>query len=212
MADRVSVLIADDHPLIREALADAIRQRADLELVGVARDGREALEQVGALHPDVAVLDIRMGDIDGRRVLAAIVRDGLPTRVLFLSSTSDGTTVYECLAEGATGFLDKETETGRICDAIAATARGETVLGPGVEAGVVQQIRARGAQRPPALSAREHEILRLVAAGLPGPEIGRRLYIAPSTVKSHLASIYEKLGVSERAAAVAEGMRRGLLE
>jgi two-component system, NarL family, nitrate/nitrite response regulator NarL len=212
MADRVRVLIADDHPLIREALADAIGMRPDLEFVAAAHDGREALEQVAALRPDVAVLDMRMGDVDGRKVLAAIVRDGLPTRVLFLSTAADGATVYECLAAGAVGFLDKETSTEQICDAIAAAARGETVLARGLEASVLQQIRVRGASPGPLLSARERQILRLVADGLPGPEIGRRLFIAPSTVKSHLASIYEKLGVSDRAAAVAEGMRRGLLD
>ena len=212
MQGRTQVLIADDHPLVRDALADAIRQRPELELVAVAATGREALEQATRLRPEVAVLDMRMEDLDGRQVLNAIVRDAIPTRVLFLSSYSESAMVYEALAAGALGYLDKSTSATHICDAIVAVARGDTVLSPSIEGGVLQQIRVRGATQGPQLTAREREILTLIGQGLSGPEIGRRLFIAPSTVKTHLTNLYEKLGVSERAAAVAEGMRRGLIE
>jgi two-component system nitrate/nitrite response regulator NarL len=212
VAARTRVLIADDHPLVRDALADAIRHRADLELVASVDNGRDALAQVADLLPDVAVLDMRMGELDGRQVLNAIVRDELATRVLFLSTYSDSSTVYDTLSAGAAGYLDKSMPAVNICDAIAAVARGDTVLSPGIEAGVLQQIRVRGMAQAPLLTERERQILRLISEGLSGPEIGRQLFIAPSTVKSHLTNMYEKLGVTERAAAVAEGMRRGLLE
>jgi two-component system nitrate/nitrite response regulator NarL len=211
MRARTRVLIADDHPLVRDALADAIRHRPDLELVAAVASGREALEQAGHLRPDIAVLDLRMGDLDGRKVLHAIVRDAIPTRVLFLSSSTDSAVVYDVLAEGAGGYLDKGASATEICDAIAAVARGETVLSPTLEVGVLQQIRVRASVQGPRLTAREGEILGLIAQGVSGPEIGRRLFIAPSTVKTHMGNLYEKLGVSERAAAVAEAMRRGLL-
>jgi len=211
MRDRTRVLIADDHPLVRDALADAIRRRPNLELVAVVGTGREALEQASRLRPEVAVLDVRMEDLDGRKVLHAIVGEAIPTRVLFLSSSSDSAIVYDTLAAGAGGYLDKGASAAEICDAIAAVARGETVLSPAIEAGVLQQIRVRGTVAGPRLTAREREIIGLIADGLSAPEIGRRLFIAPSTVKTHMANLYEKLGVTERAAAVAEGMRRGLL-
>jgi two-component system nitrate/nitrite response regulator NarL len=208
---RTRVLIADDHPLVRDALADAVRHRPDLELVAAVGSGREALDQASQLRPEVAVLDVRMADLDGRKVLDAIVRAAIPTRVLFLSSSSESSIVYDTLAAGASGYLDKGASAAEICDAIAAVARGETVLSPTIEAGVLQQIRVRGTAAGPRLTGREQEILALIAEGLSAPEIGRRLFIAPSTVKTHMANLYEKLGVTERAAAAAEGMRRGLL-
>jgi two-component system nitrate/nitrite response regulator NarL len=210
--DRIRVLIADQHPLMRDALADAIDGCAHLELVAAVAGGRQALEQSSRLRPEVAVLEMQMDDLDGRQVLDAIVRDALPTRVLFLSTFTDSAMVYDALAAGAVGYLDRSTPDAEVCDAIAAVARGQTVLSPAIEAGVLQQIRVRGTAHGPPLTAREHQILGLIAQGLSGPEIGRRLFIAPSTVKTHSANLYEKLGVTERAAAVAEGMRRGLVD
>jgi two-component system nitrate/nitrite response regulator NarL len=153
-----------------------------------------------------------MGGLDGAEVLNAIVRDELPTRVVLLSSYIDSSLVYDLLAQGASGFLDKGASAEEICDAIVAVARGETMLSPRVEGGVLQQIRLRGGESGPALTPRELEVLRLVAAGLSAPAIAAQLVVEPSTVKSHLQNLYEKLGVSDRAAAVAEGMRRGLVE
>jgi two-component system nitrate/nitrite response regulator NarL len=209
---RHTAFIAEDHPLFRAALEDAISSRPDLELVGTAADGREALEQIRRLRPEVAVLDMRMPTMDGAQVLNAVVRDDVPTRVLFLSTHTDSGMVYDLLAQGAAGYLDKASSAQEVCDAIAAVSRGETVLSRRIESHVLEEIRLRGGERGTRLSAREREVLNLVAAGLTAPDIAARLHVEPSTIKSHLQSIYEKLGVSERAAAVAEGMRRGLLE
>jgi two-component system nitrate/nitrite response regulator NarL len=209
---RVKVFVAEDHPLYRAGVENAIKNRPDLELVGSASNGRDALDEIRRLQPDVALLDMRMDGFGGSDVLNAVMRDELPTRVVFLSSYTESGIVYDMLARGAAGYLDKASSSEEICDAIAEVSRGETVLSRTVEGGVLQQIRLRGAEPAVTLTARESEVLRLVAAGQTAPEIAAQLFIEPSTVKSHLQHIYEKLGVSERAAAVAEGMRRGLLE
>jgi two-component system nitrate/nitrite response regulator NarL len=198
--------------MFRGALAEAIKSRPDLELVGTADNGRVAIEEIRRLQPDVALVDMRMPELDGSKVLNAIVRDGSPSRVLFLSTHTGSGMIYDLLADGAAGYLDKSSSAEEVCNAIVTASRGETVLTGSIEGDVLQQIRIRGVEEDTKLTAREQEVLRLVADGHSGPDIATRLYIEASTVKSHLQNIYEKLGVSERAAAVAEGMRRGLLE
>jgi two-component system, NarL family, nitrate/nitrite response regulator NarL len=209
----VRIVVADDHPLFREGIERAVRERPDLELLASAADGREALHQIRDLEPAVAVLDLRLPQLDGLQVLNAVTRDALPTRVLFLSASSDPELVYRAVQGGAAGYFRKEADRQAILDAIAAVARGSTVVDPALQAGVFDQIRLRGTgEERPILTAREREVLALMAEGLSGPQIAERLIVAVPTVKTHQARLYEKLGVSERAAAVAEAMRRGLLE
>jgi two-component system nitrate/nitrite response regulator NarL len=209
----VTVLVADDHPIYREGIVRAIKDRDDLELVGEAGDGREALAAIDRLNPEVAVLDIRMPGLDGTQVLDAIRRDGVETEVLFLSAFTEPELAYRTVAAGARGFLSKESSRQEICDAIATIASGGTVFASEVQAGLVEEIQERerlgGALE---LSPREREVLDLIAEGLSAPEIGERINLSTTTVKSHLHRLYDKLGVSDRAAAVAEAMRRGLLE
>jgi two-component system nitrate/nitrite response regulator NarL len=210
---RVPVVVADDHPLFRDGIERAVRERPDLELVGAAADGREALELIRAREPRVAVLDLRLPELDGFGVLNAVTRDQLPTRVLILSASGDAELVYRAVQGGAAGYFRKESDRQAILDAIAAVARGDTVIEPGLQAGVFDQIRVRaGLEERPILTEREREVLALMAEGRSGPQIADRLIIALPTVKTHQARLYEKLGVSDRAAAVAEAMRRGLLE
>lgn len=190
----------------------AIKGRPDFELVGEAADGRQALDEIRRLRPDVAVLDVKMPGLDGVRVLNALRRDEAPTRVLFLSAYLDSAIVYRAVAAGASAYLSKDAGRQVICDAVAAVARGDSVLAPEIHAGIAQEIRLRENDDRPALTPREREILHLTAEGCSAPEIGRRLYLSTTTVKTHLQHLYEKLGVSDRAAAVAEAMRRGLLE
>jgi two-component system nitrate/nitrite response regulator NarL len=210
---RATVLIADDHPLYREGLARAVSSRPDLELVGEADDGRTALDQIRQLAPDVAVLDMRMPGLRGLEVVEALARDDLPTRVLVLSAAVESSLVYAAVAAGAAGYWSKDAERDAICDAIAAVARGERVLDPSLQSGVFSEIHAREVDTDrPVLTSREHEILVCIAQGKTAPTIGAELYLSTATVKTHLAHLYEKLGVSDRAAAVAEAMRRRLLE
>ncbi len=209
---RVRVLVADDHPLFREAVIRAIRERPEFELVGEAADGRRALDLIRELRPEVAVLDVKMPDLDGLQVVNALQRDGVATRVILLSAFLDGAMAFEAVASGAAAYLSKDADRRRITDTVAAVSRGETVLGPEIQAGLAQEIRLRGGGTRPGLSAREREILGHIAEGRSAPEIAGLLFLSPATVKSHLGALYEKLGVSDRAAAVAEAMRRGLLE
>ncbi len=213
MADPVTVLVADDHPIYREGIVRAINERAELELVGEAGDGREALERISALRPRVAVLDIRMPHLDGTQVLSALRRDGVETDVLFLSAFMEPELAYKTVAAGAKGYLSKEASRQQICDAVATIANGGTAYAAEVQAHLAREIqeRERGGG-PPKLTDREAEVLRLIADGLSAPAIGKQIHLSTTTVKSHLHSLYEKLGVSDRAAAVAEAMRRGLLE
>ena len=204
--------MADDHPLYREAVVRAVRARPDFELVGEAADGREALEAIRADRPDVAVLDVEMPSLGGLDIIDALQRDRLPTRVLLLSAHLESDTVYEAVAGGVAAYLSKSAPGERICAAIAAVARGEVILPAEVQAGLAAEIRLRSDHARPALSPRESEVLRLIAEGLTAPAVGRELHLSTATVKSHLKTLYEKLGVSDRAAAVAEAMRRGLLE
>ena len=212
VAPRTTVLVADDHPVYREGIVRAVKERPELELVGEVATGREALELITALRPDVAILDMMMPGLDGRRVLNAIERERIATRVLFVSAYLDSEIVFAAIGGGARGYLSKEATRQQICDAVSAIARGETVLAPEVQTELAREIQLRSNDDRPVLRAREREVLRLTADGLSAPEIGERLFLSPATVKTHLQHLYGKLGVSDRAAAVAEAMRRGLLE
>lgn len=212
MRDVLRVLIADDHPLFLFAMAHSVNARPELELVGQAATGPEAVAVALQTRPDVAVLDVDMPDLSGLDVLHAFDREGLGTRVLFVSGSLDAETAYQLVEAGAAGVLDKTAMPDDIGDALVRIAQGETVLAPDVQAALVQAVRERRERPPTALSPREHQVLNFLAAGLSAPQIARELHLSPSTVKTHLQRLYERLDVSDRAAAVAEGMRRGLIE
>ncbi len=180
--------------------------------MGEARDGREALDVIGAAQPDVAVIGAMVDGLTAEQVLGAVARDQPRTRVVMIAASPGPKQVYAALAGGAAGYLTKDTDARELCDAIAAVARGVTVLSPRLQAGVASEIRLRAPRPRPVMSARERETLSLIAEGLSAPEIGRTLHLSTATVKTHLRHIYEKLGVSERAAAVAQAMRQGLIE
>jgi two-component system nitrate/nitrite response regulator NarL len=207
----VRVYVADAHPVSREGVVHVLTKRPDFEVVGQADEGRTCLEDLKRIQPDVALLDLRIPGLDGIEIVRALQRDEAPTKVVLLSAT-DGELVFQALEAGAVAYLVKDATGEEICDAVAAAARGETVLPSAVQGQLVSGIRERASEDEPALSAREHEILALTAGGLSAPDIGRRIHLSAATVKSHLQHIYEKLGVSDRAAAVAQGIRRGLLD
>jgi two-component system, NarL family, nitrate/nitrite response regulator NarL len=210
-SERTTVYIAEDHPVFQEAVARAVNSRPRLELVGATRDGRTALEEIRVLVPDVALLDRGLPRLDGVEVVRAIIREALATRVVMLSADSSSGLVYDVVKLGVAGFLTKAATLDEICDTIEAVARGETVLAQEIHSGLVTELREREQHARPLLTERESQVLVLIADGLSGPEIGERLFISSSTVKTHVKSVLEKLGVSDRAAAVAEAMRRGLI-
>lgn len=210
--ERVRVVVGDDHPMFRDGVVRALTSSGQIEVVAEAEDGRTALDAIREHSPQVALLDYRMPGMDGAEVAAAVVRDELPTRVLLVSAHDEAEIVYRALQEGAAGFLPKESSRTELVNAVLDCAKGRDVVAPRLAAGLAGEIRRRAEPDAPALSPREREVLKLIAAGSSIPAIAKQLYLAPSTVKTHVQRLYEKLGVSDRAAAVAEAMRRKLLE
>ena len=153
-----------------------------------------------------------MPGLGGVEVLKTLDREGLEVRVVFVSAYYDSDVVYGALGSGASGYLSKDSTGDEICDALVAAAQGRTTLGTDVQAAVAEEIRRRSGDHARLLTPREDEILRMTADGMSAPEIARELHLGATTVKTHLQRAYEKLGVSDRAAAVAEAMRRGLLD
>jgi two-component system, NarL family, nitrate/nitrite response regulator NarL len=211
-SDPVRVYLADDHPLYLGAVACAIRERADMELVGEARNGPDALAGIRELQPDVALLDMRLRDLSGLHVLELAVAERTRTRFVFLSAHIDSELVYAALAGGAAGYLSKEIDRETIWEAIVAVAAGEHFLSGDVQRALAHAIRRRDARERPALTARERMVLALAADGNSTREIARVLGLASATVKTHLQSIYHKLDARDRASAVAVAIRRGMLE
>jgi two-component system, NarL family, nitrate/nitrite response regulator NarL len=209
---KVRVVVADDHPLYREGVVRALTASGRVDVVAQSEDGRGALDQIREHAPDVALIDYKLPSLDGISVVHAVTRDGLQTRVLLLSAFTDSGLVYEALQTGASGYLPKEAKRDEIVDAVLACARGETVLPAELTAGLVSEIRVRRGRDTPVLTDREREILGMIATGKSLPEIAKELYLGVTTVKTHVQHLYEKLGVSDRAAAVAEAMRRRLIE
>jgi two-component system nitrate/nitrite response regulator NarL len=209
---RVRVLVADDHPFFRDGVTRGLVQSGRIEVVGEVGDGRAALEAIRRDAPDVALVDYEMPDIDGLGVVKAVVRDGLATRVLLLSAHTESAVVFQAVQEGAAGYLSKDARRAEIVEAVVDVARGKTVVPPELAAGLAGEIRMRAQAQGPALSERERQVLQAFARGMSVPQVAAELFLGVSTVKTHTQRLYEKLGVSDRAAAVAEGMRRGLVE
>jgi two-component system nitrate/nitrite response regulator NarL len=206
----VRVLVADDHPAMRGALARLVDEHCGLELVGEASDGAQALAMIDALSPDVALLDVRMPALDGLDLLAKLHAGRSAVRVLLISGGDDSEIAHEAIAQGAAGFLSKDAEEEEIGEAILAVARGRSVLSPALQSGVLDLIRTR-ARGTVHLSGRERELLELAASGHNTMEIASRLHLSPNTVKTYWQRLYEKLGASDRASAMAEAIRRGLV-
>jgi two-component system nitrate/nitrite response regulator NarL len=201
----IRVISADEAPLFRDALARTIRQDSALELVDEAANTGELVAAIARQSPDVVLVDAALLDDDA---LAAV----RSTRVLVMTEAVDAPAAYAAVEAGAAGYLSKDVEGQVICRTVATIARGGTVLDPCVQTGIGNEIRLRARDERPLLSAREHEILVLIAAGLTTPAIARRLGVSTATAKTHQQHLYEKLGVGERAAAVAAAMRKGLIE
>jgi two-component system, NarL family, nitrate/nitrite response regulator NarL len=208
----VTVVVVDDHPFFRDGVARGLTQSGRVRVVGEAEDGRRALEVIALEQPQVALVDYQMPDIDGIAVVRALKRDDSATRVLLLSALTDSAIVFQALEEGASGYLAKDSSRAEIVDAVIRVAKGETVVPPSLTVGIVEQIRLRSQPDALVLSERERQIVQGFSRGLSIPQLAAELFIGASTVKTYTQRLYEKLGVSDRAAAVAEAMRRGLLE
>jgi two-component system nitrate/nitrite response regulator NarL len=204
----VSVLVCDAHPLYRDALERTIKGWPEFALLHP--DGGETLcETLERLQPRVLVIDPATSGVDRTELLS---RAGERTRVVMITSSPKPAEIYDALEDGVAGYMAKDCPARELCDATAAVARGEEILGASVQAALASEIRLRAAAPRDFLTEREREVLVLIAGGLSAPEIGRRLTIGTATVKTHLSHIYERLGAADRAEAVAIAMRRGLIE
>jgi DNA-binding NarL/FixJ family response regulator len=203
----VRVLLADDHPVVRSGLAGLLSVERDIEVVGEVADGAAAVEAARALRPDLVLMDLRMPVLDGAAATARIVAEVPGVRVLVLTTYETDTDILRAVEAGATGYLLKDTPREQLVAGVRAAARGESALSPSVASRLVQQMRGE-AER---LTARELEVLAGVARGLSNAAIGRELFIAEATVKTHLLRSFAKLGVDDRTRAVTVAMQRGLL-
>ncbi|SDK37416.1 DNA-binding response regulator, NarL/FixJ family, contains REC and HTH domains [Nonomuraea maritima] len=204
----IRVMIVDDHPVVREGLLGMLESEAGLEVAGEAGSGDEAVVRAAELRPDVVLMDLRMRGGDGVSATARILADRPETRIVVLTTYENDQDIVRAVEAGAAGYLLKDTSRADLVAAIAAAARGETVLSPSVASRLVSRMRAPSTV---ALSPREAEVLSLVAEGLTNAEIGRRLFISETTVKTHMLRIFGKLGVSDRTAAVTTALAQGLL-
>lgn len=209
----IKILIADDHLLIRQGLRLVLDTEPDLELVGEASDGNEALSLCKKLKPDVVLMDLRMPNMDGLTAIEKLRAEQPEIAVVILTTFNEDDLMFRGLQEGARGYLLKDTDRSTLFDTIRAAARGETLLKPEIMRRVLSQANAPKAtsSEPTHLTERELEVLEAVARGERSKEIAVHLGISERTVKAHLANIYEKLGVDSRAAAIAVAAQRGLL-
>jgi len=206
---QVDVLIADDHPLFRDGLARTIRQAPQLRLVAEVSDAGAVLDGIRRLSPDVAIV---AADLGGLRVLSAVSQERLPTRIVLLAEQVRPDVAFEAVAAGASGYLSKRVDGDVVCDAVCRVAAGEAVLCHEAQTVLSSEIVLRHRGDRALLPPRELEVLLLMRDGLSYPEIGRRLHVAPSTVKTYAGRLFERLGVRDRVGAVVEGMRRGILD
>ncbi|MFF3931724.1 response regulator [Streptomyces hirsutus] len=204
----VSVLIVDDHPVVRDGLRGMFEAAPGFRVLGEAANGVEALERAAALDPDVVLMDLRMPGGSGVDAIRELARRGARAEVLVLTTYDTDSDTLPAIEAGATGYLLKDAPREELFAAVRAAAEGRTVLSPAVASRLVSAVRTPAAEP---LSAREREVLALVARGTSNREIARELFISEATVKTHLTHLYAKLGVRDRAAAVAVAYERGIL-
>ncbi|MDT7727989.1 MAG: hypothetical protein QOI21_4565 [Actinomycetota bacterium] len=205
----ITIMLVDDHPVVREGLRGMLEAEPDLSVIGEAGSGDEGVALARVKQPDVILMDLRMPGLDGVGATRKILAETPGQRVVVLTTYETDADILRAVEAGASGYLLKDTSRVELAGAIRAAARGETVLAPSVAGKLVNRVRNPVTQ---VLSARETEVLRLVAKGGTNGDIGRALHISEATVKTHLLRVFNKLDVSDRTAAVTTAMSRHLLE
>ena len=217
MTGKIRVLVADDETLVRDGLRAIAELEGDIEIVGDAATGGQAVQLAKTLHPDVVLMDIRMPEMDGLAATRAIMREPSPPRILVLTTFDSDESVYQAMKAGASGFLLKDVRRGQLTEAIRTAAAGDTLLAPAITRRLIEQFCRQPApsQETPGqltgLTARELEVLRLVGRGQSNTTIAGTLFIAETTVKTHVAHILTKLGLADRAQAVVLAYETGLV-
>lgn len=205
----IRVVVVDDHPVVRDGIVATLSAAPDLEVVGQAESGPEAVQVAAATRPDVVVMDLRMPRGGGVEAVREMKARGIGASVLVLTTYDTDSETVAAIEAGATGYLLKDSSASRVVQAIRATAAGETVLSPAIAARLTSHVRSPS--RTTALSVREREVLLYVARGTPNKQIAKELFISEATVKTHVSHIFDKLGVTDRAAAVAAAYEAGIL-
>lgn len=208
MTDTIRVLIADDHLVVREGIAAVLGTQPDLDVVGVASTGQEALDQVAALTPDIVLMDVKMPNLDGITATAKIKASHPDTRVLVLTTFDTDADISAAVKAGADGYLLKHADRDELCTAIRTVAHGGSALSPEVARRVLNRIRGTS---DTGLSDREIDVLTAAARGRNNKQIAKALHISEATVKTHLLHIYAKLDVSDRTAAVTTALEQGII-
>jgi DNA-binding NarL/FixJ family response regulator len=208
VSGRIRLLVADDHPVVRDGLRAMLATQPDMELVGEATTGTEAVQRARALRPDVVLMDLQMPELDGPGAIAALRASEPGVHVLVLTTFGTDADITRAIDAGATGYLLKDAPREQLFAAIRSAAKGESVLSPSVATRVLGRMRAPAEE---ALTPRELEILQAVARGLSNRDIGRQLHVSEATVKTHLLRIFGKLGVDDRTAAVTVALERGII-
>jgi len=206
--ERIKILMADDHPVVRAGIRGMLETQPEFQVVSEAENGREAFEQIAKFNPDVVLMDLRMPEMDGVEAIGKIKEKYPDINVLVLTTYDTDADIVRAVEAGATGYLLKDAPREELFRAVRATAKGETVLAPVVAARLMGKVRDHGDQ---ALSAREIDVLLLVARGASNQDVAEKLHVSTATVKSHLIQIYQKLGVSDRTAAVTTAIERGII-
>lgn len=206
----IHIVLVDDHPVIREGIAGILNSATDIDVIGQATSGPEAVELVATLQPDLVLMDLRMPAGDGVEATRLITSQWPGVRVVVLTTYDTDHDILRAIEAGATGYLLKDIDPTELARSVRAASRGETVLAPRVASALVG--RARGRTALPELSQREVEVLRLAADGLTNAAIGSRLFVSEATVKTYLSRAFEKLGVGDRTSAVRYALEEGLLD
>ena len=213
MAEAIKILIADDHPVVREGLFAMLSREPDFEVIGEAKDGVEAVNKANEVGPDVVLMDLRMPELDGVEAMNQIKSTKPDTGFIILTTYSDDEYIFRGIEAGARAYLLKDAPRDELFRAIRAVHRGESLIQPVVASKVLDRLAELSRRAPSGdeLSQRELEVLRLIAKGAANKEIGAELSIAQSTVKTHITSIFQKLDVNDRTGAVTEALKKGVI-
>ncbi len=212
--DAIKILIVDDHTVVRDGLSSMLARQQDFAVVGEAANGKLAVESARELRPDVILMDLRMPEMDGVEAMRRIREDDPDARFIVITTFDTDEFIFDAIEAGAKGYLLKDASREDLFAAVRAVHRGDSLINPGVTAKVLERLTQLSRHGPPAdlLSERELEVLRLMAKGSANKEIGSQLFISESTVKTHVANIFNKLGVGDRTQAVTEAMQRGIIK
>ncbi len=207
VSETIRLVIADDHPVVRDGLRAMLDTQRDIDVIGEASTGAEALSMACSLQPDLVLMDLQMPELDGPSATRRIRAEHEEVHVLVLTTYDTDADISRAVEAGATGYLLKDARREDLFNAVRLAARGESVLSPGVASRVLGRMRAPAEE---ALSVREIEVLGAVACGLSNREVARELHVSEATVKTHLLHVFAKLGVDDRTAAVTVALERGI--